>query len=237
MNMNNMNQNNMQGYRQNTYQQQYQNRQLTQEELQRTQVLNLQDVKAVARYERRTSKKPALIVAIIGILLLTVGTTFQVSSSLKAARENNKVEKRKKALAEKQETSIKCSKVSADNGDGTSSNYIIVYNFDEDGLVGFTKTLTLNTIDPTNPATASIENFYNNYAQYLNQVEGYKVEAIINDTKTQFVSSVTADLTKINMLSFPEIQQIQYSTKIDYALTTSQDKIKDDMIANSYTCE
>ena len=47
---------------------------MTQEELQKTQVLNLKDVEEAARFERITSKKPAIIVATIG--LVTVPTPF-----------------------------------------------------------------------------------------------------------------------------------------------------------------
>ena len=46
---------------------------MTQEELQRTQVLNLQEVEKVAKIEKSTSKKPALFFALLGILSITLG--------------------------------------------------------------------------------------------------------------------------------------------------------------------
>ena len=45
--------------------------QMTPEELQRTQVLNFQDVEDLANFEKRTSKKPAIIIAILGIISIT----------------------------------------------------------------------------------------------------------------------------------------------------------------------
>ena len=65
---------------------------MTQQELQRTQVLNIEEVEKAARYERISSKKPAIAVAVLGVLFLAFGTTFQVATNLKAS--NNKVEKR-----------------------------------------------------------------------------------------------------------------------------------------------
>ena len=65
--------------------------QMTQEELQRTQVLNLQEVEKVAKFEKRTSKKPALFVAFLGILSITFGTTFGITEMLSANKSlNNK---------------------------------------------------------------------------------------------------------------------------------------------------
>ncbi len=72
-------------------QQQQQQQQMTQQELQRTQVLNIDELEKTVRFEKISSKKPAIIVAAIGILFLTFGTTFQVASNLKGS---SKVEKR-----------------------------------------------------------------------------------------------------------------------------------------------
>ena len=39
------------------------------EELTRTQVLNLQELEHAAKYEKKTSKKPAAVLAILGVFL------------------------------------------------------------------------------------------------------------------------------------------------------------------------
>ena len=63
---------------------------MSQEELQRTQVLNLKDVQETVKYEKLHSKKPAIIVAIIGIVCLSIGSSFafiQSMSARKAAKD------------------------------------------------------------------------------------------------------------------------------------------------------
>ena len=57
--------------------------QMTPEELQRTQVINLKDVEEVVRIEKRTSKKPAIIVAIIGLALVMGGAGTQINASFR----------------------------------------------------------------------------------------------------------------------------------------------------------
>ena len=53
------------------------------EELQRTQVLNLKDVEETVKYEKSISKKPAMIIAIIGAIFLTLGSTLQIAKTMK----------------------------------------------------------------------------------------------------------------------------------------------------------
>ena len=57
-------------------QQQLQSQQMTREELTKTQVLNLQELERVAKFERKTSKRPAVLFAIAGILSLTLGLSY-----------------------------------------------------------------------------------------------------------------------------------------------------------------
>ena len=56
--------------------------QISQEELMKTQVLNLQDVEEAARYEKATSKKPAILVAVIGFFAIFLGTSLPFVNSL-----------------------------------------------------------------------------------------------------------------------------------------------------------
>ena len=47
------------------------------EELVRTQVLNIDEVRKVVKYEKKTSKKPAIVLAVLGTFMLALGTAFQ----------------------------------------------------------------------------------------------------------------------------------------------------------------
>ena len=45
---------------------------LTKEQLQQTQVLNFQEVQKAIRFEKITSKKPAILVAVLGIISIII---------------------------------------------------------------------------------------------------------------------------------------------------------------------
>ena len=67
--------------------------QLSEEELQRTQVLNFDDFKTTTRIEKAGSKKPAIIVAIIGLLSILIGTFVGIFDKYLKQRKNNKLKK------------------------------------------------------------------------------------------------------------------------------------------------
>ena len=69
---------------------------LSPEELQKTQVLNLKDVEEAVRIEKRTSKKPAIILGIVGITLLLFGSGFQIATALKEKKQEESVVEQRK---------------------------------------------------------------------------------------------------------------------------------------------
>ena len=116
---------------------------MTQEELQKTQVLNLTELENTIRIEKITSKKPAIIVAVIGILLLTFGTTFQIIANLNTDKEK-KVENRQ--IEPKIETNLKCVKTTLNNPNGTDVIYNISYDFEDDKLIEMLKNYKLTAV-------------------------------------------------------------------------------------------
>ena len=58
-----------------------QKQKMTEEELQRTQVLNFDTFKQVARYEKLSSKKPAMIFALLGVLAILIGGGYPIVQS------------------------------------------------------------------------------------------------------------------------------------------------------------
>ena len=64
---------------------------LAKEELTRTQVLNLTELEQVANYEKKISKKPALVLAILGIMCITIGLSYNsvLSAFIKSPQSSN----------------------------------------------------------------------------------------------------------------------------------------------------
>ena len=84
------------------------NQQLSDDELQRTQVLNLQAFKETARIEKLSSKKPAIILAVIGVLSISLGLSFPAIQSL-STRQN--AEKNQQKTLERRQSEEKIKKV------------------------------------------------------------------------------------------------------------------------------
>ena len=97
--------------------------QISQEELMKTQVLNLQDVEEAARYEKATSKKPAILVAVIGFFAIFLGTSLPFVNSLMNQKDTSL--KTDKTIEKKQilntESNLNCTYTSLNNPDGTDT--------------------------------------------------------------------------------------------------------------------
>lgn len=238
-----MNQNNIQRIRQVTPQEVAQARgiKLTQEELQKTHVLNLQEVKEAVRYEKMTSKKPAIFVAIVGALLIAFGTSFQVAKTM-SSNANNKIEQRNTAKSEEtpitkevKSTSLTCQLLSPNNEDGTDTTFSIIYNFKNDKLINFTKTFNVTITPGSTIGSTTIQSYLKAYQAFLNQLSGYQIS--VNPTDNGFITIVNVNYSLLNIQQLPEVQQTHFSTKVDYAMDTSYTQISQDMLNNGFTCK
>ena len=208
---------------------------MTQEELQKTQVLNLQEVEEAARYEKRTSKKPAIIAGIIGAFLLLFGGSFQVIHSYIAKQEEARmIEKRTTAVEVKTETMV-CSKTTVGNGNGTDNVFTIKYVLEDGKLIEFTKSFSV-TPTPGNPkGTQGIAGYLQAYKSFMNPTTGYKVSVVENDKG--FVTTTEVDLEKLSMDNLNPQQQKHQSTSVDYQFNTSREQIETDMTTQGFTCK
>lgn len=214
--------------------------QMSQEELQRTQVLNLQDVEEIANYEKRTSKKPAIILAIIGLLFISSGGTLSIIQKMDAKPVKNTApatsEVQKKVESKPAMTNLSCVYISANNGDGTSNEFIINYNFSDGELVSFTKKNVINQL-PNEPAgLQTIQGYINGYKPYTVDIPGYSVVITTNNT-TQLTSLTTVDLEKLDMTKYPQFNQSHVTTSIEYQIGTEYETLKTNMIEQGYTCQ
>ena len=213
--------------------------QMSSKKLQETQVLNLKDVQEIARIERRTSKKPAIVVAIIGVFFLAIGGSFKVYEIMKSREP--KIEKR--AIQEKKQDDnligeeLKCSSILLNNPDGTDTGYDISYNFKEKSLVGFTKVFSINAIANNPISSQTMHNYSVAYQSFLNQLDGYSITVVPNQDLTQIIVTVKVDLTRLDLTKLPEIQQTHFSTKVDYVSGTQKSVIQNDMITQGFTCQ
>lgn len=225
---------------QNINQSQKQVQQLTPEELQKTQVLNLQEVEETIRFEKATTKKPAIIVAIIGILSITIGSSFQVISGLSAKTEEHTIQKKEiveKPIVEKVETkTLTCTTNLLNQPDGTDIHFTVLYTFEDDKLVSFKKE---NIIMPTPGVEAGpqrIEQYKIDYQPFLNPKVGYQITMAPKDT-TGIIVTVQVDYKTLDVTTLSPIQNNHYSTSLDYPIDTTFEVLQADMLSKGYHCQ
>ena len=210
------------------------------EELQRTQVLNLKDVEETVKYEKSISKKPAMIIAIIGAIFLTLGSTLQIAKTMKKSVEP-KVEKREISKEKEIQTVapviLECQNIQLNNPDGTNITFTIDYTFNNYKLTNFTKKYSIAAIEGNQVGLQTIQQYIVGYRDFMNPVNGYTISVTPNETQTILTALVSADLEKIDMTTFPEMQKNHISTSIDYQKDTAFLTIQSDMSSKGFTCE
>lgn len=210
------------------------------EELQRTQVLNLKDVEETVKYEKSISKKPAMIIAIIGAIFLTLGSTLQIAKTMKKSVEP-KVEKREISKEKEIQTVapviLECQNIQLNNPDGTNITFTIDYTFNNYKLTKFTKKYSIAAIEGNQVGLQTIQQYIVGYRDFMNPVNGYTISVTPNETQTILTALVSADLEKIDMTTFPEMQKNHISTSIDYQKDTAFLTIQSDMSSKGFTCE
>lgn len=216
--------------------------QMTPEELQRTQVLNFQDVEDLANFEKRTSKKPAIIIAILGIISILCGGGLTAYQSLEAktlAEEEKKVEKREiqnKVEEKPAVTNVNCTYLAQNNADGTDTLLTVNYNFVDGELSGFTKQFDI-TATPGNPnGKNGVLGYVSGYKPFTIAIDGYSV-VVTYDNDSKLTAITTVDFDKLDMTKYPQFQQNHFSTSIDYTMGTTQDKVQADLIAKGFQCK
>jgi hypothetical protein len=217
--------------------------QMTPEELQRTQVLNLQDVEDLANFEKRTSKKPAIIIGILGIISILCGGGLTAYQSMAAkayeAESSKKVEKREiqnKVEEKPAATNVSCTYETKNNGDGTDTLFTVNYNFIDGELTGFTKQFDIVAI-PGNPnGNKGVLAYVEGYKPYTVAIDGYSV-VVTYDNSSKLTAITTVDFDKLDMTKFPQFQQSHFTTSIDYTMGTPQENVYSSLISKGFQCK
>ncbi len=213
-----------------------QNQQMTPTELAQTQVLNINEVEETVKKEKKTSKKPAIIIAIIGILFIVGGFSYPFIIGLmnkKPASNNDSVtDENNSAPLE----TLVCNKTQPANPDGTDTANIYTYTFYNNLLQNYTKNLTVTSTDNLEAGLATIESLNSGYqALVVPDYEGYSL--LINEENATLNVTVSIDLTTLNKLALPEANKANFLTNVEYDLNTERSIIEENMTTEGYTCQ
>jgi len=208
---------------------------LTKEELQQTQVLNFQELQETVKEEKRSSKKPAVLIALIGIGSLIFGGSLQIADVLgsqpQSVQQRNTTQNTKIEIKD-----LNCTKTSLNNADGTNTIYKIVYNFENKKLVGATKEYNISVTPGKEEGKKAIAQYAKEYENLVNEAPGYKIK-ITSTSDTSINIKVVIDYKKLDLTKLNEIQSTKPYTKVDYNRNASYYTIKSEVIGQGFTVE
>lgn len=208
--------------------------QMTPEELQRTQVINLKDLEEVVRIEKKTSKKPAIIIAIIGLALLMGGTGTQIAASLKEKKlEERAIEQRREDSVKK--TSLTCSQNKLNNADGTDVVYSFRYEFEDDKVIKANKMVSVTVTPGKDKGKDTIKKLKENYEKNKLSITGY--ENSLSSTEKGFVLVTKIDYRRLKVDDVKVTQLKDLATTVDYEEGALKNTILEDMATKKFTCK
>lgn len=212
---------------------------LTKEELQKTQVLNLKELEETIVFEKKTSKKPAIFVAILGIFSIIAGTsimTVQHLNNVKIEQQKNEIQKKVVKPPQVLTTKLECNFTTSNNPDGTDTDFTINYQFENNKLVSFTKTFIMTQTAGNEAGLATIESYKTAYQSFLNPTLGYQITLTPKDANGLIVT-VQVDYKKLNPETVNPTQGTHFSTSLDYQKDTDLKKIQTEMSMKGYNCK
>lgn len=215
------------------------------EELVQTQVLNIEEVRRVANYEKRLSKKPAAFCAIIGIFMILVGGVSQGFISynnmlLEQTSRQKNISARKVDNTEnniiKGNSTLNCILLRQGNSDGTNFAVVFTYNFIDSKLKNVKKELMMDGYNPDGLLVVGSQMAaYQTFSSIGTTVPGYSI--VTGDrTGIGFYNTTVQDLTILDSKMVPDIYNTNMYTSIDYKLDTPLDKVKKETEEKGFSC-
>ena len=212
-----------------------QKQQMSEEELQRTQVLNFDTFKQVARYEKVSSKKPAIVVALIGILAIIIGGSYPiVQSQMEKNNESKSTMQARKKDNKLIASELNCTQEIPAGVNGLDQVMKIKYNFIDNKLTSFTKELTLTISPASTTGTTSLQSFITALQPYLVQKDGYSV--VVRQIENGVVTTTSVDYRSVDINTLPELNQKNNYFNVVYLADTNMESIKQDMTTQNYIC-
>ncbi len=216
------------------------------EELAKTQVLNLSDVEKLASYEKATSKKPAVVLGIIGLIVLSIGIFYPKITSFFGNKKDenvvyNRVSDKDKNIDDSlnkeinNNTQLTCTKTTLANSDGTDSSLTYNFTFVNNALQNYTKLAIINVSSNSQDGLVTVDNLYAGYTSLSGvPINGYYLQT--SKTSNGITVNVNIDLTKLDILSFPDTHKGNYVSNVEFNLNTTMDAVNETVSSNGFNC-
>ena len=221
------------------------------EELTRTQVLNLQELEKAAKYEKRTSRKPAAILAVIGVFSISLGLCYPSVNNMLSSRsvEDNPIvsEKRQEdveAASTVNPLSLSCTLSQTNPTDATLVNTTYNFQFLDTGtLKYYEKVMDISVGTPVAQTPTSIITLDSSLANLVQTpVTGYLLEKTPRaSTSPNVVDGYTAklavDFTQFDPTTLTTLHTTNTFANVEFNSQDTKDTISARLISGGYTCE
>ncbi len=223
------------------------------EELTRTQVLNLQELEKAATFEKKTSRKPAYFLAIIGVFSISLGLCYPSITNMLSSRggEDTKVvsEQRQEKVEEEQTTTanplaLSCSFTNTNAVDGTLVTTTYNFQFLDTGTLKYYE--KIQDIKATTPVTAtpasivSLDTSLSNLMQ--TPITGYLLEKTPVASSTPnvvdgYTAKMAVDFTTFNPATLTALHTSNSFANVEFASTDTRDGVSQRLMSGGYTCQ
>ena len=208
------------------------------EELAKTQVLNLDDVQKLAKYEKLISKKPALVVALIGAFSIVVGVTAQTVVSLSKVNEPKAmptVTNRATSQTKDKYDELICTQTTVDNNAELNIKMTYALKYKNDTLDTYTKTLDVTPTSTT--STKALTNVQNGNVAFKSfkkdSIDGYQL--VVSNKESGYEVLVTVNPNKLDVNVLADEVKTNAFVKPDITSEMTKDQVQ--TFLSGYTCK
>ena len=223
------------------------------EELTRTQVLNIQELENAAKYEKRTSKKPAVFFAVLGLLSISLGVSYPGIQSMMddpSSKNDNVTEQRKEEEKEVSSTAtalqnaLTCSINQMNEAEATTTVTNYTFNFSETNtLASFEKTATISVTTPVSATPASIVSLDTALANLKQTViAGYTLETTPTASTTPnvvdgYTAKLIVDFASFNPQTLTALHTSNVFANVEFSNQDTKDTITTRLTQQGFTCQ
>lgn len=220
------------------------------EELTRTQVLNLQELEKAAKYEKKTSRKPAVVLAILGVFSISLGLGYPtVNNMLRSGDvETTPVQEQRQEEEEvgvvDNPLSLTCTLSQTNSVDATLVTTTYNFTFLDVGTLSYyEKVMDISVSNPVTTTPSSIVVLDTSLATLVQMpITGYLLEKTPSASTTPNVvdgyqAKLAVDFTQFNPATLTTLHTSNTFANVEFNVQDTKDTISSRLIASGYTCQ
>lgn len=223
------------------------------EELTRTQVLNLQELEKAAKFEKKTSKRPAAILAVIGVFSISLGLCYP---SVTRMLSNRNVKDTPTVSEQRQEDDTKseekvatnptltCTANQTNTADATLVTTTYTFQFLDTGtLKYYQKVMNIKAstaVTQTPASIVSLDTALSNLRQTA--VTGYLLEKEASASTTpnvvdSYTAKLSVDMTRYDPTTMTALHKSNSFANVEFSTTDTKDTLQQKLTSKGYTCQ